>query len=205
MIFLGITGGVGAGKSLILSYLEEHYQAKILLADELAKDLLLPGTSCNEAIREAFAEDMVFHADGSVDREAMARLLFSDDEKRYLMNSIVHPAVKEEVLRQVSEARDAGEISILVLEAALLIEENYTQYLDSLVYIYCPETKRRDRLKETRGYSDSKITDIFNSQLSDEEFRRAADYVIDNSKTKEEAYASVDRMMDWLLEGKKEK
>ena len=98
MEFIGITGGVGAGKSEILRYIQEHYNAKILLADEVAHDLMKPGRECYDKIVQAFPGADILAEDGQFDRGKLAEVIFSDDEKRERMNGIVHPAVKEEIL-----------------------------------------------------------------------------------------------------------
>ena len=95
MHFIGITGGVGAGKTAILSYLESNYPCRVMLADEIAHDVMEPGRDCYRKLQELFAKDQVFEADGQIDRKRMAQVLFSDEEKRLALNNIVHPAVKD--------------------------------------------------------------------------------------------------------------
>ena len=97
MRFIGITGGVGAGKSAILQYLSEKKHTKVMLADEIAHDLMEPGTKCFVQLAEAFLEEDIFAPDGSFDRKKLADMIFSSDEKRRKLNAIVHPAVKEYV------------------------------------------------------------------------------------------------------------
>ena len=100
MKFIGITGGVGAGKSAILKYMEEHYPARILLADELAHELMLPGSECFDQIKETFGNEEIFLPQGGIDAGKFAKIIFSDDKKRMQLNKIVHPAVKKEILKQ---------------------------------------------------------------------------------------------------------
>ena len=111
------------------------------------------------------------------------------------MNSIVHPAVKEYVIRQQEYEKERGELSLLVLEAALLIEEHYDKICDELWYIYTSEENRRDRLKASRGYSDEKIDNIFKSQLSEEEYRKYCAVVIDNNGSVEVAFEQIDKAL----------
>ncbi len=194
MKFIGITGGVGAGKSFILAYLKDKYQARILLADDLAKDLMKPGTSCNTRLKEAFSDADVFAEDGSVNAKAMAQLIFQNPNRLLVMNGIVHPAVKEEVKRQYELAKEDG-VQLLILEAALLIEEKYDEICDELWYIYTSEDIRRERLKESRGYSDEKIDSIFASQLSEEQFRLHCAKEIDNNGSFEDVYRQIDKAL----------
>lgn len=196
MKFIGITGGVGAGKSAILDFIREHYRAKVVLADDLAKELMEPGTACHKKLLEAFGSDGVFDEAGVMDREKMAALLFTKPKKRQEMNAIVHPAVKEEILRQVAEEREKGELSYFFLEAALLIEEHYDAICDELWYIYTSEEKRRQRLEQNRGYSPERIERVMASQLPEQVFFEHCAVAIDNNGTPEEAIRQVTEILD---------
>jgi dephospho-CoA kinase len=195
MKFIGITGGVGAGKSEILAYLAKKPGVRVMLADEIAHNLMEPQTACGKKIAEAFADCDIFSGDGSFDRGKLAACIFQDAKKRELLNSIVHPAVKEYVLEQLDIERKKGQLSWLFLEAALLIEEHYDAILDELWYIYTNEANRRARLRASRGYSDEKIDSIFKSQLKEEEYRAHCSVVIDNNGTPEQAFAQIDNYL----------
>ena len=191
MKFIGITGGVGAGKSELLHYIEREFSAKILLADELAHELMRSGTECFLEIQNAFAGEDLYAPDGSFDSGKLAKVIFSDPEKRKMLNAIVHPAVKREILRLAERERKAGTYAYFILEAALLIEDGYDKICDELWYIDAKEELRRKRLKESRGYSDEKIDAIFKSQLSREEYGRYCRVVIDNSGILEDAFEQI--------------
>ena len=191
MKFIGITGGVGAGKSKILDYLAGKPNVRVMLADEIAHDLMEPGTDCYERLRERFGNEDIYCEDGHFDRLKLASVIFSDEDKREQLNAIVHPAVKEYVKQQLLEERRQGQLQLLVLEAALLIEEHYDEICDELWYIYTSEENRRARLKQSRGYSDEKISEMFESQLCENEYRRHCKVVIDNNGTTEETIAQV--------------
>ena len=94
MRFIGITGGVGAGKSAILAHLASKSGIRVMLADEIAHDLMQPGTECFQKLKEKFAGDDIYQPDGSFDRAQLAAVIFSDDRKREELNAIVHPAVQ---------------------------------------------------------------------------------------------------------------
>lgn len=192
MKFIGITGGVGAGKSAILDYLKNKPDTKVMLADEIAHELMVPGTQCYDRLRAEFGTEDIYQKDGFFDRIKLAQVIFSDDEKRKKLNGIVHPAVRKYVIGQAAYERKEGKIKLLVLEAALLIEEHYDEICDELWYIYTSEENRRIRLKKQRNYSDEKISEIFNSQLTDEKFRKACRVVIDNNGTIEAAAAQIE-------------
>ncbi len=193
MRVIGVTGGVGAGKSTVLDYLKDKYGAKIFLADEVAKQLLLPGEACYEQVRALFPQD-VFNKDGSIYREKMAQLIFAHPEYRIKQNEIVFPAVKNFFREQIEKERRAGTL-IMVIEAALLIEEHYEELCDEMWYIFAEESVRRERLEKNRGYSQEKITAIMGSQLSEEEFRAHTDVVVDNSKSEDKTRESIDLIM----------
>lgn len=195
MRFIGITGGVGAGKSELLHYIEREFSARVVPADELAHELMLPGTACFAAIREAFAGEDLYAEDGRLDAGKLAKAIFSDPQKRERINGIVHPAVKREILRMVKEEREADRYEYFVLEAALLLEEGYDKICDELWYVDAEEAVRRERLKKSRGYSDGRIDAILGSQLPREEYRKRCKVVIDNSGTLEAAFGQIDQGM----------
>ena len=194
MRFIGITGGVGAGKSAILDYLAGKPKVKVMLADDIAHELMKPDTECYNKLRELF-DSSVFNADGQINNIRMAEAIFNDSSLRDKLNAIVHPAVKEYVIKQYRIEKESGCLEWLILEAALLIEEHYDEICDELWYIYTSEENRRLRLKESRGYSDEKIDNIFASQLSEAEYRSACQKCIDNNGTVEHTYMQVEEII----------
>ena len=114
---IGITGGVGAGKSLVLNYLQNHYNARVYLADNIANDLKLPGQSCYDKIIDLLGKDII-DSDGLIDKNKMAEKIFSHKELLNEVNRIIHPAVKEYVLSRIELERKKGEIDYFILEAA---------------------------------------------------------------------------------------
>ena len=195
MKFIGITGGVGAGKSAILSYLAGKDGVRVMLADEIAHDLMEPGTACYERIRDCFGEEDIWTEDGHFDRPKLAAVIFADEKKRDRLNGIVHPAVKEYVIEQAAKERERGDIQLLVLEAALLIEEHYDEICEELWYIYTAEDIRRARLMESRGYSKEKVQHIFDSQLKESEYRSHCTVVIDNNGSIEQTCREIDQAL----------
>ena len=194
MRFIGITGGVGAGKSAILDYLAGKPKVRVMLADDIAHELMKPDTECYNKLRELF-DSSVFNADGQINNIRMAEAIFNDSSLRDKLNAIVHPAVKEYVIKQYRIEKESGCLEWLILEAALLIEEHYDEICDELWYIYTSEENRRLRLKESRGYSDEKIDNIFASQLSEAEYRSACQKCIDNNGTVEHTYMQIEEII----------
>lgn len=183
MRIIGITGGVGAGKSEILAYLEKNYGACVIQADQVGHLVMEPGEPAYRMILDAFEgqakEKRLLRADGSIDRGVLGGLVFGKPERLMQLNGIIHPAVKEWICREIEKRRQQG-CELLVIEAALLIEGGYEKICQELWYIHADEEVRRERLKSSRGYSDQRIDAIFSSQLSQEEFRRHCQVVIDN-------------------------
>lgn len=186
---IGITGGVGAGKSTVLAYMKEQYDALILMADEIADELLMPGQEALEQLHRIFPKD-VFQEDGSIYRKKIAEFIFHNPKMRKRQNDIVFPLVKQRIqeLIQQNETRE-----FIVIEAALLIEEHYDEICDVMWYIYSSEQNRSRRLKESRGYSEERIQAVFQSQLSKEEFMAGCQVMIDNDGTVEDTMRQIDR------------
>lgn len=193
MKVLGITGGVGSGKSQVLAYLQETYGANICQLDEVAKKLQQRGGSCFEQILLAFGEN-VRGADGELNRECLGQIVFRDKEKLQILNQIVHPEVKRWVQQDISEKKAEG-VSIYVIEAALMPDAGYDDICQEMWYIYTEESVRRIRLKASRDYSDEKITQMIQSQPSEEQFRKISDVVIDNSGSFEETKKKIGELI----------
>ncbi len=198
MKVIGITGGVGSGKSRVLSYLEEKHHAVICQADHVAWELQKPGQECYLEIVEHFGT-CILNEDKTINRKALGQIVFGDDAQLQVLNAIMHPAVKCEIQKRISEEKANGR-KLFFLEAALLIEEHYDEICDELWYIYTSEQIRRQRLKESRQYSDEKIDAIMATQLSEEMFRKACKNVIENNSTFEETGAKLDDAIEKLGE-----
>ena len=199
MEFIGITGGVGAGQSAILAYLSQNYKCKIVMADDLAKELMEPGHDCYDSlldalVREGFISSSMEILDESdhLDRFKMSEIVFTSDEGRALVNSIVHPAVKDWIIADVAREREAGALDYYFFEAALLLECEYDRICDEIWYIFTTQDNRRMRLIESRGYSDARIDEIFASQLDEEVFRLKSDFVIDNNRSLDYTFKQID-------------
>lgn len=193
MKVLGITGGVGSGKSRILEYLRNEYGAVVFQLDEVAKELQQKGRSCYTQIIERFGEEVVA-ADGELNREKLAQIVFQNEEKLKVLNEIVHPAVKLQTEKEIAE-QEGKETPLFVIEAALLPTAGYEEICDEMWYIYTEETVRRGRLKASRGYTDEKITDMIQSQPLEAVYRRGCTAVIDNSGSFEETKKQIGELL----------
>lgn len=200
MKVIGITGGVGAGKSALLEYIAGKYNCKVILADKAAHKVEEPGQPCYRKLVALLSED-ILNEDGTINREKMAARIFGSDKLLEEANKIIHPAVKDFILKEIERERREGALDFLFVEAALLIENGYLDIVDEMWYIYALENVRRSRLKAARNYSDEKITSIMKSQLTEEEFRKHCRVVIDNSKEPEAGYKQVDEKLGEYLYG----
>ncbi|MDD2968004.1 MAG: dephospho-CoA kinase [Lachnospiraceae bacterium] len=197
---IGITGGIGAGKSQILDYLEQTYNCKVIKADEIANQMKEPGCKEYEEIVTSLGSG-ILNENGRIDNQKMAVLLFSDRNLLIKTEGILHPAVKNYIIEQITTETQKGGLDFLFVEAALLIEEHYDEILDELWYIYADQNIRRTRLKKSRGYSDEKITKIMSEQLSDEFFRRTCKVTIDNSGEFDMTCKQIDQILgDYLCQ-----
>lgn len=194
MKIIGITGGVGSGKSRVLSYMEERFDAVVCQADHVAWKLQEPGQRCYKEIVKHFGNE-ILNEDGTINRRKLGQIVFNDNEQLLVLNGIMHPAVKESIVETIQLEKEKG-TTYFVLEAALLLEEGYNQICDELWYIYTDEKNRRLRLKESREYSDEKIDAIMASQLPEETFRKECQIVIDNSGDFEDTCYQIDKAMN---------
>ncbi len=192
MKVIGITGGVGAGKSEVLTFLSKHYNCRVIMADRAAHQLEEPGGRCYEPLLALLGSD-VLTLDGRIDRQKMAARIFGDSLILQQVNAIVHPAVKEYLLEQIAQERAAKKFAYLFIEAALLLEEGYAEIVDDLWYIHTEAAIRRQRLKAARGYTDEKIDSILSKQLPEEAFYEQCRVVIENNGTLAGVYQQIEK------------
>ena len=193
MKVIGVTGGVGAGKSEILTYIAENWDAAVVETDEVGYLVMRPGKSCFAPIVELFGPG-ILQEDGTLDRAKIAELVFGDKELLEKLNAIVHPAVKRYIQKAIDRER-ALDTDIFIVESALLVEDKYNAICDELWYIYADEETRTERLMKNRGYSKEKILSIFANQLSEDEFSEQCDFEIDNSGDFEDTKEQIKRRM----------
>ena len=198
MKVIGITGGVGAGKTTVLNIIQDNCSCFILIADEAAHEVKKRGTPCYDELVTLLGAD-ILAPDGEIDKNKMAARIFGDNNRELLsaVNAIVHPRVKEYILALIDEHRNAEDVDYFFIEAALLIEDGYKAICDELWYIYASRKVRAERLRITRGYSDAKIDGIMSSQSDEETFRRNCDHVIENDGDLD----LTERMIKGLLRG----
>lgn len=189
MKIIGITGGVGAGKSTVLDYLKREFQAEILQTDLVGHLVMEPGQICYERIVEQFGRE-ILQEDGRIDRKKLGAIVFANDFLLKELNGIVHPAVKEYVLEQIRLAAQRT-CRLFVVESALLFDDDYDAICQEVWYIYASEAERSKRLRQERGYSDDRIQGIMKNQAKEEFFRSHSDFVVENNGDLEETCRQI--------------
>ena len=190
MITIGITGGVGAGKSTVLDFLAEKYQADVMKADEIGHLVMEPGQECYEPVIALFGKQII-KDDKTIDRRQVSDVVFSHPDMLERLNELIHPAVKRYIRRQLELKRQQGQ-KICVVEAALLLEDHYQEFCDTIWYIHTDQEIRIRRLMENRGYTREKSISIIASQAPEEFFRANADYVLVNNTDLKETWQQIE-------------
>ncbi len=196
MTIVALTGGIGAGKSTVTARLVEH-GARVIDADEVAREVVAPGTPALQAIVEAFGAE-VLGADGSLNRVALGEIVFADPEARNTLNAIVHPAVRKRSQELFAQAQANDPQQIVVYAVPLLVESRGADSFDLVVVVDAPAPQRISRLVEHRGLSLDDATARVNAQASDDERLAIADVVIDASGSLETTQLAADQLASSL-------
>lgn len=192
---IGITGGIGSGKSTILNFLKDEFGAHIIEADKVGHKVMEPGQPAYKEIVKEFGPH-ILTADGSIDRMALGNIVFNDENALLRLNNIVHPQVKAYIQKELEDIKSNNKTYLIFVEAALLIEEHYEEICDQLWYIYVDVNKRFERVQASRNMSKEKFDSIVSNQLPDDTFRAKCNIIIDNSGdfslTKEQLHKALD-------------
>lgn len=195
MITLGLTGGIGSGKTTVCGFLEEQ-GARVFYADIEAKRVMREDEDVRDSIVAAFGEK-AYRSDGSLNRKYLADQVFSDVEQLEQLNSIVHPHVFD-AFKAAEERADEEGVSLLVHEAALLFEAGGDAHVDVTAAVVAPDVERIARVVERDDVTPVEVRERMGHQFSQDELRRRSDYVIENDGSLEELrQKSVD--LYWTL------
>lgn len=189
---LGITGGVGSGKSRILDILQKDYGFHVIQADQVARQLMEPGMESYHAVVD-YLGPAVVKEDKSLDRAVMADIIFHDPVKRKRVDELTHPLVWKAAMKEAMEAREGR----VVIEAAIP-SKDFRDKCSKMWYVYTSRENRLERLKANRGYTREKTLSIMDNQVSDEVFRSFCDSVIDNNKSLEETKKQIAALMQHI-------
>lgn len=192
MFVLGLTGGIASGKSSISAMLKEM-GFPIVDADEIARRVVEKGSPVLERIKEEFGEG-VLNADGTLNRKALGQLVFSSNKKLELLNSITHPAIIEEIRRDIDALSAKGE-RLCVLDVPLLIESGINNMADAVLLVYVDEKTQLYRLMNRDHISEELALKKISSQMSFEEKKKYADYIIDNSGSLDCTKAQLEKII----------
>ena len=201
MLVVGITGGIGTGKSLVSEQLKE-LGAEVIQADAVGHEAYLPGTDGLRAVVEAFGED-VLTPSGEVDRKKLGAIVFNDAVAMKRLNAIMHPRMYrmvEERLEQFS--RQGSEVA--VVEAAILLEAGWTPLVDELWVTTCAEEQVVQRLRERSNLDEAAVRSRIAAQMDQSEREKHADAIIDNSGSLSELRLTVEKLWKDRIQTKKE-
>jgi len=176
---IGLTGGAGSGKSYIAGLLESVCKVYHINTDQISRLQMQKGGCVYPKVLEYFGPEFLDDSE-EINRQKLGEYIFRFPEELEVLNTITHPPVKEEVSRVIEET-GKGEYDVILLESALLIEAGYKEICDEIWYVYTKRQVRKQRLMETRGYSQARVRDMFRSQKTDQFFREHADFVIENN------------------------
>ena len=199
-VILGVTGGAGSGKTTVVKKIQELVDTRFLHCDVIAHELMEPEGASYKVLVQEFGEGILEPVEEQGERQVppdvtprpisrprLAAAAMATAESRKRLNELTHPLVRQAVENKLKSLEREGFCGVAVIEAALLIEAGYKDICDVLWYVHAPVKDRIRRMQENRGYSEEKIKNILEGQLSEEQFKAAADVVIENpdSETKE--------------------
>lgn len=190
---LGITGGVGAGKSSVLSVLKEEFGGYVIQADEVGHRLRRPYEKNYLWMVREYGEE-ILNEDRTINPAAVSARVFGDPEKMARLNAATHPVIRDAILEEIdryAKTLDTEKRHLVVLEAALLKEGGLSELCDETWYVYAPKDRRVERLMQSRSYSRERCENIMSRQKSDEQFRAENHAVLDNGGTPEETRTQI--------------
>jgi len=199
MLHVGLTGNIASGKSHATQVFAE-LGAHVIDADSIAHELLLPGTETYLGVLQAFGPDILLQ-DRTVDRRKLGRIIFRDTSKRLLLNSLIHPEVRAEVLRRMADQENVSAAGIIIVDAALMIESGFYKQFDKIIVVYCDAGLQLQRVIARDGLTVEEARDRMASQIPMEERLTYADYRIETSGTFRQTREQIEAIYrDLILE-----
>ena len=194
MKIIGITGGIGSGKTKVLEILRDNYGAYIVEADKIAHKLMLPGNDAYDRIVSTFGEDITDSETGQIDRKKLGSIVMNDTDSLEKLKGIVHPAVKDYIKKDIEEHKKLG-TKYYIIEAALLIQDNYNLICDEIWAVVTDTEVRISRLMENRGFSREKALNYMKNQPDLSFYTDNSDRVIYNNGGVLELINSIDEII----------
>lgn len=196
-MIIGLTGGIASGKSEAAAELA-RLGAMVIDADVVAREMVMPGAPAYARLVMEFGDE-ILDGDGRIDRPLLARVIFADERKRLLLNSITHPAIFTEMARQINDysARlTRSDVPAVVVDAALIVDVGVTGVFDVLVVVTSDEPERFGRLVQHRGMDEGEAKERIRSQVPDRKRVSMADIVIENNGTIQDLRLRVARVWE---------
>ncbi|MED3764775.1 dephospho-CoA kinase [Ureibacillus sp. FSL K6-8385] len=194
-MIIGLTGSIASGKSTVSKMLKE-YGFPIVDADVVARQVVEPGSETLNKIAEAFGKEVLTET-GELDRKKLGSIIFNDEEKRQLLNSIIHPAIRKEMLRQRDEYLAKGEKTV-IMDIPLLFESKLQHFVDKILVVAVSEEVQLERLMKRNQLSEEEAKARIRSQLPMPVKVQGADAVIDNNGTIEETRRQLEKILkEW--------
>lgn len=184
MLVVGVTGGVASGKTMVSDVLKEE-GAVLIDADQIARELVQPHTPAWQELVRTFGTE-ILERDGSIHRQKLASLIFSNPRQRNLLNRILHPRITAEIGRRLKDIQQKDPEAIVVIDAPLLIETGGHKGMDRVIVVACTETQQIERLKRRNPMSEEQARAMISSQMSLQDKTTLADDVIWNEGSPEE-------------------
>jgi dephospho-CoA kinase len=201
MLAVGLTGGIGSGKSAVADLLVER-GALLIDADQVARDVVAPGGPAYQPLIDRFGPEIVA-ADGTIDRQALADIAFADEESRLALNAITHPAIGIRMIEMRDALADTDHIVVLAIPLLTALHRE-TVKLHKVVVVDTPTDIALERLLSGRGFDRADAEARIRAQISRDERKKEADYVLDNSADRPALEREVAKLWDWLLAAQKE-
>ena len=197
MLKVGLTGGIASGKSTVAEAFA-RLGAKVLDADKVAREVVLPGQPAWRKLQQAFGPEF-FLPDGEVNRSKLRRLVFADPEERSKLNAIVHPEVMKEINCRFEQLTTSAPDGVVVVDVPLLLEVGVAHRFDRVIVVYVTKSIQIERLRQRDGLSLEEARRALSTQMVLNKKVEQADYVIDNSGTRAETQAQVEEVWQELL------
>ena len=197
MIIIGLTGGVGCGKSTVGNKMKEIFSVKLQMTDQIGHLAMEEGTRCYAEICRIFGKDMIAE-NGQIRRDKLAEVVFTNLEKLEILNGLIHPWVIEYLKTDIERERKEKRFQFYVIESAILLETNLDRLCDVVWYVNTDKDIRRKRLQDSRGYSDEKIDAIMAQQKDSAWIQEHCQVDIRNNAILEETMEQVKKQLQIL-------
>jgi dephospho-CoA kinase len=196
MLVIGLTGNIGCGKSSLSKILEEN-SLDVIDADLISREIM----NDNNLLKKVFDTfgDNIKRNDGTLDRKKLGSIVFNDENKLVKLNSLTHPAIKEKIVKRISNIKLQNK-NIAIVDAALLIEGNFLDLVDKLIVITCDENIQIDRIINRDNITKEEAISRIKSQMSQSEKIKFGDYIIDNSGDRDDLIYNANKLITYIKE-----